>query len=212
MQSIIGASARAARKAAMKAVMTSPAKIRANRRIARRHRPRGAGAGRAGARGRGRRAGAADRDAGRRGAARSGAARARLPHRRDDRRSAPRATRQTPARRRAAGRSARRRPLRELARLDRYERRVRSRRRTAVRALQAARPIWQNQPGKPNDINTHPEPSTTTGKGCVPPRDPVGSPLMVRSAAARLRVSNHDHIPNHKTHPSELTPHGEVET
>jgi hypothetical protein len=70
----------------------------------------------------------------------------------------------------------------------------------------------RTQRRNPSDINTQPGRRTTNGKGCVAPRDPVGSPLMVRSAAARPRVSNHDHIPNHKTHPSELTPHVEVET
>ncbi len=53
------------------------------------------------------------------------------------------------------------RPVAELARLDRYERRALSRRRGAIRQFQASRPAWQNQRRKPNDLNTHPHPSTT---------------------------------------------------
>ncbi len=33
----------------------------------------------------------------------------------------------------------------------------------------------QNEPENANDINNPPHPSTTSGQGCVPPRDPVGS-------------------------------------
>ncbi len=101
------------------------------------------------------------------------------------------------------------RPLRELARLDRYERHALWRRKTAVRAFQsefvariqrsemrdsgpglrsaqsglrrrdAAAAARQNQRRNANDSSTPPHPSTAKGqegKGCVPPRDPVGSP------------------------------------
>ena len=56
-----------------------------------------------------------------------------------------------------------RRPLRELARLDRYERRALSRRDTADPRIRR-RPCrtWQNLSENPNDINAPPDPSTTT--------------------------------------------------
>jgi hypothetical protein len=69
----------------------------------------------------------------------------------------------------------------------------------------------RTQRRNPSDINTQPGRRTTNGKGCVAPRDPVGS-RHGEERGRRPRVSNHDHIPNHKTHPSELTPHVEVET
>jgi hypothetical protein len=83
------------------------------------------------------------------------------------------------------------RTLRELARLDRYERHALWRRKTAIRALTAAA-TRQNEARIPNDSNTPPDPSTTNGKGCVAPRDPVGSrsnPGEERGTGPR--VSNH---------------------
>jgi hypothetical protein len=97
----------------------------------------------------------------------------------------------------AADPDAVRSALRALARLDRYERYALWRRRRAIRAFRASL-ARQNEPRKSNDIKIAPDPSTTNGKGCVPPRDPVGS----RS----------DHSPANKSPKSEQTPHGEVET
>jgi hypothetical protein len=65
-----------------------------------------------------------------------------------------------------------RRTLRELARLDRYERRALWRRKTAIRAFTAAGGR-QNEARNPNDSSTPPDPSTTNGKGCVAPCGPV---------------------------------------
>jgi len=66
------------------------------------------------------------------------------------------------------------RPLGELARLDRYERGALWRRKLAVRDFVAAVSA-QNQPRNANDFKDRAHPSTAGGKGCVPPRDPVGS-------------------------------------
>jgi hypothetical protein len=89
------------------------------------------------------------------------------------------------------------RTLRELARLDRYERHALWRRKRAIGDF-ATGLARQNEARNPNDSNIAADPSTTNGKSCAAPRDRIGSPP--------------DRSPTPPDPSSEQTPHGEVET